>query len=256
MLLDGTTRLHTHDGLDLKHYLTASTMSERMVFMEDSLIPVPDDVPDEVAAITGCAVATGVGTVVTSAGARPGSSAVVIGCGGIGLAMIQGAHLAGCDPIVAIDLEDGKLELAVRLGATNTVNARTESAVDAIERITGSGADFVFDSVGSSATVNQALELARPGGSAVVAGMHSARTEVSIPMGPLVMKAKTLMGAFGGSMKPRVDLPRLIDLYREGRLQTDRMVTQRYKLEELPQAFTDMQEGRGGRSVIVFDAEE
>jgi Zn-dependent alcohol dehydrogenase len=256
MLLDGTTRLHTLDGVDLKHYLTASTMSERMVFMEDSLLPVPGDVPDEVAAITGCAVATGVGTVTTSAGAEPGSSAVVIGCGGIGLAMIQGARLAGCDPIVAIDLVDDKLDLAVRLGATDTVNARTESPADAITAIAGAGVDYAFDSVGNAATVDTALEVIRPGGAAVVAGMHAARTELPIPMGPLVMKAKTLMGAFGGSMRPRVDLPRLLELYRDGRLRTDQMITQRYKLDELSAAFADMEAGRGGRSVIVFDEEE
>jgi len=256
MLLDGTTRLHTDDGVDLKHYLTASTMSERMVYMEEAVIPVPADVPVDVVAITGCAVITGFGTVVNSAKAEPGSSAVVIGCGGIGLSMIQGAKLSGCHPIVAVDLVDEKLDLAMRLGATHTINAAREDAVETVGALIGSGADYAFDSVGSEATINQALQLIRPGGTAAVAGLHSARAEVAIPAGPLVLQAKTLMGAFGGSLKPRLDLPRLIELYQAGLLATDQMITKRCKLDDLPEAFADMEAGRGARSVIMFDEEE
>lgn len=255
-LLDGTTRLHTEDGIDLKHYLTASTMSERMVYMEDAVIPVPADVPAEVVAITGCAVATGVGTVVNSVRAKAGSSAVVIGCGGIGLSMIQGAKLSGCHPIVAIDLVDSRLEFAERLGATHTIDPARQDATDVVRALTGPGADYAFDSVGSEATINQALQLIRPGGTAAIAGLHAAKAEVAIAAGPLVLQAKTLMGAFGGSLKPRQDLPRLIELYQAGLLQTDQMITHRYKLEDVSQAFADMQAGRGAKGVIVFDDEE
>ncbi len=256
MLLDGTTRLHTDDGVDLKHYLTASTMSTRMVYMEDAVIPMPTDVPAEVVAITGCAVATGIGTVVNSVRAEPGSSAAVIGCGGIGLSMIQGSKLSGCHPIIALDLVDGRLEIAGQLGATHTINSARVEATGAVHDLTGPGADYAFDSVGSEVTINQALELIRPGGTVGVAGLHSARAEVAIPAGPLVLQAKTLRGAFGGSLKPRQDLPRLIELFRAGLLQTDQMITHRYRLEELRQAFADMQAGRGAKSVIVFDQEE
>ena len=252
-LLDGTTRLHTHDGIDLKHYLTASTMSERMVLIEDAVIPVPADVPADVVAITGCAVITGVGTVVNRVKAEPGSSAVVIGCGGIGLSMVQGAKLSGCHPIVAVDLVDEKLDLALLLGATHAINASREEAGEAVRDLTALGADYAFDSVGSEETINQALQLIRPGGTAAVAGLHSARSEVGIPAGPLVLQAKTLMGSFGGSLKPRQDLPRLIELYNVGLLQTDQMITKRCNLRDLPEAFADMQAGRGARSVILFD---
>ena len=231
-------------------------MSERMVYMEDSVIPVPADVPAEVVAITGCAVVTGVGTVVNSVRAEAGSSAVVIGCGGIGLSMIQGAKLSGCHPIIAIDLVDSRLEFAKRMGATHTINPARRNATDAVSALTGPGADYAFDSVGSAATINQALQLIRPGGTAAIAGLHAAKAEVAIPAGPLVLQAKTLMGAFGGSLKPRQDLPRLIELYQAGLLQTDQMITHRYKLEDVPQAFDDMQAGRGAKGVIVFDSEK
>lgn len=256
MLADGTTRLHTTDGVDLKHYLSSSTMAERMVFMEESVVPIPPDFPDEVAAITGCAVLTGAGAVINTARPPAGSSAMVIGCGGIGLSMIQGCRLAGCHPIVAVDLNDEKLELGMRLGASHAFHGGRDDVAAELARLTRVGPDYVFDSVGSEATIRQGLEVVRPGGEVVVAGMHAATKDVSIPAGPLVMKAKTLRGSFAGTGKPRVDLPRLVELYRAGRLQLDEMVTARYRLEQLPEAFEAMAEGHGARSVIVFDQEE
>lgn len=251
-LLDGTTRIHTEDGIDLKHYLTASTMSEHMVFMEDGVIPIPADIPPAVAAITGCAVITGVGTVRNSVGAEPGSSAIVFGCGGIGLSMVQGCVLAGCSPIIAVDLVPEKLNLARSLGATHLINGGDEDALAQMADITG-GADYAFDSVGSNATVGQAIRAIRPGGTVAVAGLHAAKGDLSVPGGMLVLQAKTLMGAFGGSLKPTEDLPQLIELYQSGDLKTDLMISDRYSLDQLPQAFDDMEKGGGARGVIIFD---
>lgn len=252
-LLDGTSRLHTTDGIELKHYLTASTMSERMVLMEDCMIPIADDVPFDVAAITGCAVVTGVGAVVNTAHVAAGSSAAVIGCGGIGLSMVQGCRLSGCNPIVAVDVVPAKLALATEMGATHTVDASQADPVDSVQQLTDGGPDYVFDSVGSAGTVGQALRTVRAGGEAVIAGLHAALEEIPVPAAALILQNKTLRGSFAGSLRPRVDLPRLIELWQAGRLQTDKLITRTYALDDLAAAFDDMEAGRVARGVIAFD---
>jgi Zn-dependent alcohol dehydrogenase len=216
------------------------------------VIPIPEDVPFEVAAIVGCAVVTGVGAVINTAQARAGRPAAVIGCGGIGLSSIQGCKLVGCQPIIAVDVLASKLDFALRMGATHSVNAREQDPVEAIQALTGRGAEYVFDSVGSATTVSQALGAARPGGTAVIIGLHAARDEVPIPAGALVMGNRRLLGSFVGSMQPRLDLPMLVELYRAGKLDLDALISKRYALEELPQAFEDMEAGKVARGVLVF----
>lgn len=252
LLPEGTSRLTTVDGLALKHYLSASTMSERIVIDESSAIPFPSDVPFDVAAITGCAIATGVGAVTNTAHVVPGSSAAVIGCGGVGLSMIMGCKLAGCYPIIAVDVMDRKLEFARQLGATETLNALQCDVVATLRSLTRIGPDYVFDSVGSGITIAQALQAVRPAGAAVVAGMHAAKLDVSIPAGNLIFQNKRLLGSFFGSMRPLVDLPKLIELYRAGRLPVNDLITQRYSLDQVAQAFGDMEAGTIARGVIVF----
>jgi S-(hydroxymethyl)glutathione dehydrogenase/alcohol dehydrogenase len=251
-LLDGTSRLKTQDGLTLKHYLSAATMSEYMVIHESSAIPFPDDVSFEVAAIIGCAVATGVGAVINTAQARPGLPAAVIGCGGVGLSAIQGCQLAGCNPIVAVDVMDSKLAFAKEMGATHTINARETDAIEALRELTQGGPEYVFDSVGSALTIPQALRAARPGGTATIIGMHSFKDDVAIPPAVLIAQNKRLLGSFVGSIRPRLDLPQLVELYRAGKLQLDKLITKRYPLEELPQAFADMEAGTIARGVLTL----
>lgn len=254
LLPDGTSRLKTLDGLQLKHYLSAATMSEYAVISEASAIPIPADVPFEVAAIIGCAVATGVGAVINTARVQAGRSAAVIGCGGIGLSSIQGCRLAGCYPIIAVDVMDSKLAFARQMGATETINAREEDVVSALRARTHNGPDYIFDSVGSATTIAQALEGVRPAGTAVIMGLHAATINVPIAPGVLVQQNKRLQGSFVGSIRPHVDLPRLVELYRAGKLQLDALITKRYPLEDLLQAFADMEAGTTiARSVIVFD---
>ncbi len=252
-LPEGTSRLQTLDGLKLKHYLGSSTMSEYIVIDERGAIPFPDDVPFDVAAITGCAVATGVGAVLNTARVIPGSSAAVIGCGGVGLSMIMGCQLAGGYPIIAVDVMDRKLEFARQFGATETLNALQCDVVATLRSLTRIGPDYVFDSVGSSVTITQALQAVRPAGTAVIAGMHSAKEQVSIPAGNLIFQNKQLLGSFFGSTRPLSDIPKLIELYRAGRLPVNRLITQRYTLAQAAQAFADMQAGTIARGVIVFD---
>ena len=252
VLLDGTTRLKTLDGIPLKHLLSAATMAEYCVIDEASAVPFPEDVPFEIAAVIGCAVATGVGAVINTAQAKAGLPAAVIGCGGIGLSAIQGCKLAGCNPIIAVDVMDAKLDFARRLGATHTVNSTETDAVEALRELTGGGPEYVFDSVGAAATIGQALMAARPGGAATIIGLHSAKTDVPISAGALVLQNKRLLGSFVGSIRPRVDLPMLVELYRSGKLQLDDLITKRYPLEELPQAFDDMESGKVARGVLTF----
>lgn len=251
-LPDGTSRLKTSDGVTLKHYLSAATMSEYIVIDQASAIPFPDDVPFEVAAITGCAVATGVGAVVNTAHIEPGSSAAVIGCGGVGLSAILGCKLAGCYPILAVDVLESKLDFARQLGATETANPLQCDVVSTVRAFTRGGPDYVFDTVGSAMTIPQALLCARPGGTAVIVGMHATKVDVPIPVGSLIFQNKRLLGSFVGSIRPQVDLPRLIELYRARRLALDDLITKRYALAEVAQAFADMEAGIVARGVIEF----
>ena len=254
LLLDGTSRLKTLDGITLKHMLSAATMSEYIVIDEASAVAIPQDVPFEVAAITGCAVATGVGAVINTAEAKPGLPAAVIGCGGVGLSAVQGCKLAGSNPIVAVDVLERKLDFARRLGATDTINSSQIDAVEVLRELTGGGPEYIFDSVGSDSTIVQALEAARPGGIATIIGLHAVKAEVAISPATLVLQNKRLLGSFMGSVRPRLDLPRFIGLYRAGKLQLDDLITKRYSLEELPEAFADMEAGRVARGVLVFDS--
>lgn len=252
LMLDGTTRLKTTDGMPLKHLLSAATMADYAVVDESGAVPVPEDIPYEIAVVVGCAVATGVGAVIRTAQARPGLPAAVIGCGGVGLSAIQGCKLTGCNPIAAIDVMDSKLEFARALGATHKINSSEVDLVDALRELTGSGPEYVFDSVGSAQTIEAALRAVRPGGAAVIVGLHAAKSEAAIPAGMLVLQNKRLLGSFAGSIRPRLDLPMLLELYRAGKLQLDELITKRYPLDELPQAFDDMEAGKVARGVLVF----
>lgn len=253
LLPDGTSRLKALDGLQLKHLLSSATMSDYVVIDQASAIPFPADVPFEVAAIIGCAVITGIGAVINTARVKAASSAAVIGCGGVGLSAIQGCRLAGCHPIIAVDTADSKLEYARRMGATEVINAKQLDVVKALRSLTRGGPDYVFDTVGAATTIPQALLAVRAAGTVVVAGLHAAKLEVPILAGALVLQNKSLLGSFAGSMRAQIDLPRLVELYRARRLQLDDLITKRYPLADLAQAFDDMEANHVARGVIVFD---
>lgn len=253
LLRDGSSRLHTEDGIQLKHFLSAATMAEYSIVPEAGVVPLPDDVPFDVAAIIGCAVMTGVGAVLNTAQVAPGSSAAVIGCGGIGLNIILGCKLAGCYPIIAVDVMESKLEFARELGATHTVNGRAEDAVEAMKRLVHNGPEYVFDSVGAPATIAQAVRAAAPYGTATVTGMHDILQPVPTPMDALIFQNKRLLGSFVGSSRPQVDLPKLIELYRGGRLNLDALISRHYKLDEVSQAFADMEAGTVARGVLMME---
>ncbi len=251
LLMDGTSRFRTTDGLTLKHFLSAATMAERTVIDESSVVPVPAGVPFEIAAVIGCAVATGVGAVVNTAQAQPGLSAAVIGCGGVGLSAVLGCKLVGCNPIVAVDVLDSKLDFARALGADETLNsAVSEDAAKDLRAVTNGGPEYVFDSVGAASTIDLSIKAVRPGGTATIVGLHAAKQTVEIPAGALVLQNKRLLGSFAGSIRPRLDLPRLLGLYLGGRLPLDALITKRYPLTEVAKAFEDMEAGQVARGVL------
>lgn len=252
-LVDGTSRLHSTEGESVKQYLSASTMADYAVIPEDGAVPLFDGVPFEVGAVIGCAVITGVGAVLNTARTRPGSSAAVIGCGGIGLSAVLGCVVAGCHTIVAVDVFDEKLEFAKRVGATHTVNARHEDPVKALKALTGGGPDYAFDSVGSARTIPQALNATGPAGVATVMGLHAALEDVPISAGQLIFQNKSLLGSFAGSARPDIDLPNLQRLYLAGKLDLDKLISKRYPLDDIALAFEDMEAGKVARGVLVFD---
>ena len=251
--VDGTSRLRSTDGSQLKQFLGSSTMGEYTVVVENGAIPIPDDVPFDVAAITGCAVMTGVGAVMNTAKVATGSSAVLVGCGGVGLCILLGLKLAGCYPLIAVDVLESKLDFALELGATHVLNGRDENVLDEIRKFTKGGADYVFDSVGAPPTMDQAIMAAGADGTITVTGMHDVLNPVALPVGPLIFQNKRLLGSFAGSGNPQTFLPKLLELYQGGRLDLGSLITRRYALDQIGQAFDDMEAGEVVRGVLMVE---
>ncbi|HUB70411.1 MAG TPA: Zn-dependent alcohol dehydrogenase [Acidimicrobiales bacterium] len=249
-LVSGAKRL-SYQGQELYHYSFLSTFAEEVVVDEASCIPVRTDVPLPVAALVGCAVMTGYGAVVNRARAAPGSTVVVFGAGGVGLSAVMAAHLSGARYVVAVDPVASKRELAVEVGATHVVDPAAERAGTVVAAITGGeGADVCIESAGRTELVTEAFDVTRRAGTVVCVGIPSADAMISLPGPAMVRHEKTVTGSLYGSCRPRTDMPRILDLYAEGRLPLDRLVSRVYPLEEINAAFRDMVAGRLARGVI------
>lgn len=246
---DGTRRF-SKSGVPYYHGL--ATFSEQTVIPAIFAVKVRDDVPLPLACLVGCGVMTGVGAVVNKAQVEEGATVAVFGCGGVGLNVIQGAVLASASKIIAVDTNDLKLEMAGPMGATHFVNAEKEDPVQRITEITGGGADYAFEVVGFTDVVRQAFESVRPGGTAVMVGVPATGADITIPSRPLFMD-RTLTGSFYGSGRPRVDFPWLLDLYAEGRLKMDELVSKYRPLDEVNEAFEDMTKGVTARTILTFE---
>ncbi|MDA0270821.1 MAG: Zn-dependent alcohol dehydrogenase [Chloroflexi bacterium] len=220
----------------------------------NGLIKVPAGVSLEIAALVGCSVTTGYGAVVNTAKVEPGSSVAVIGAGGVGLNIIQSARLVGAERIVAIDMVDHKLETARKFGATDTVNASAGDAVEAVRGLIGGGVDYAFEAIGLKATAEQAYKMLGRGGTAVVVGMVPPREEISVSA-RIWMEEKTLTGSFYGSARFHTDMPRILNLYLQGRLDLDSLVTRRYPLAQINEAFAALKGAEVARSVLTIGAE-
>jgi Zn-dependent alcohol dehydrogenase len=245
-MLDGTTRF-SRNGKPLYH--GTSTFSQHTVVWENVLVKIPDDIPLEKAAIVGCAVITGVGAVVNRAKVETGATVAIWGCGGVGLNVVQGAILAGACKIIAVDMLPFKLEMAKRLGATHLVNASQEDPVAKVMELTDGGADYAFEVIGNPRTVLQAFNSLCQGGTCVMVGAPPEETDVPIPMRPLFLD-RGIIGSSAGSGRPRVDFLWLLDLYKAGRLKLDELITKARPLDEVNEAFQDMEKGVVARTVL------
>jgi NDMA-dependent alcohol dehydrogenase len=251
-LLDGTSRFSV-DGKEIKHFAGVSSFAEYSVIPEKSALRIPPDFPLDRAALLGCAVITGVGAVINAARVSPGSSVAVFGAGGVGLNVVQGAALAGAEKIIAVDLLENKLDFARRFGATHTVNASGGKPVEQIRSLTGGrGVDYAFEVIGLPATIRQAYDSLAKRGVAVVVGVTPFETEVSVPVMSLVFEERVLTGSVYGSSRPRIDIPKLIDLYHAGKLKLDELLTRTYPFERINEAYEALGRGEVARSVVTF----
>jgi S-(hydroxymethyl)glutathione dehydrogenase / alcohol dehydrogenase len=252
-LLDGTSRVHI-DGEPINQMSALGTWSERIVVPVQSVVTIDPDVPLDLAALVGCAVLTGVGAAMRTASIRRGDTVVVFGCGGVGLNVIQGARLAGAEVIVAVDANPAKLVLAERFGATRTVDASRDDAVDAVRHLTdGRGADVAFEVIGVQVTIDQAVKATRRGGETVLVGLPD--RDATIPMRALglVYGARTIRGCWYGSSLPHVDVPRLLDLHSHGQLELRSLISAEISLDDVNRGLDDLASGIATRSVIRFD---
>ena len=247
-LRDGTHRWATADGTAVAQMVAAGTFAEQVVVSAISAVPIPADVPLAPASLLGCGVLTGFGAAVNAAAIRPGHSVCVIGCGSVGLAAVQGARLAGADLIIAVDLVPAKLDLALTVGATATVEAGGDDVVALVRKETaGRGVDVAIECVGAQATVDQAIAMTGKGGEVLFVGAGDRHTRVDVPQfRGLVGPAKTFKGVLFGAADIQRDVTRIVDAYRAGQMELDRMVTHTFALEDVNDALAAL----GGDDVV------
>jgi S-(hydroxymethyl)glutathione dehydrogenase/alcohol dehydrogenase len=251
--LDTQSRLRNKDGQSIYHGIKTASFAEYTIVDESQCVKILDDIRPESAALLGCGVITGVGAVINTAKVASGSRVAVIGMGGVGLNSIQGAVLAGASMIIAVDQVEDKLTTARAFGATHTVNADSEDPVKAVRALTkGPGVDYTFVAVGNVLAINQAFKMTRRGGSIVVIGLPEASAMVSLRVHSLVTGERRVLGSYMGSTRLNRDVPKLIELYQQGRLKLDELISQRYSLEQINQAIAAMEYGGSLRNVIVF----
>jgi S-(hydroxymethyl)glutathione dehydrogenase / alcohol dehydrogenase len=245
--------LSAADGAPIHQGVRTGAFAERVTVDASQVVPIPADVPLEVASLLACGVITGVGAVRRTAGVEAGSSVVVFGTGGVGLNVVQGAVLAGAGTIVAVDLLDSKLEAARLFGATHTLNAGRDDVVAEIHSLTrGMGADYAFDASGSVPAIEQGAQLIRRGGTLVLVGLPPTGARVAFDGEAIADGALRILGSKVGSVRPQVDVPELVRLYREGRLKLDELISGRWPLEEINAAVSSAERGEALRPVIVF----
>ena len=240
----------TWNGAPVMQFASVGSFSEMMVTSENGVVKIPEEMPMAEAALIGCGVMTGVGAALYTAEVPGGSVVAVIGCGGIGLNVIQGCRLAGASEIIAIDIIDEKLEMAKGFGATHTINSKEIDPVAAVKELTGdAGVEYAFEAIGVPECATQAFAMIRPGGTAVVVGMHPMGSEIKVSAMDFLAEKK-LIGCMYGSTRFREHMPKLVDLFLKGRLDLSALVSQRLELSEVNHAFELMKAGKVARSVL------
>ena len=245
-------RITDHEGIEVNQFTGIGSFGEEMLVHQNGVVKINNEMPLDRAALVGCGVTTGVGAVFRSAEVKPGSTVAVVGCGGVGISTVQGAHLAGARQIIAVDLEQQKLDWATQLGATHTVNPNDGDPVAQVLELTGGGVDYSFEAIGLKQTAEQAYGMIRAGGLATIMGMIPPGVNLEIPGADLFLSAKRLQGSIMGSNNFKVDMPHLCDLYLGGRLKLDEMVSRTITLDEINDGFTAMKNGEVVRAVINF----
>jgi S-(hydroxymethyl)glutathione dehydrogenase/alcohol dehydrogenase len=240
------------DGVPMLQFAELSSFAEQMLVHEGAIVKIRDDMPLDRAALIGCGVTTGLGAVLNTARVRAGETVAVIGCGGVGLSAIQGAAIAGAGRIFAVDMVESKLKLAESLGATDLVNARDVDAVGTVVEMTAGGVDHAFEAIGLKVAAEQAFGMLKNGGTATIIGMIPIGQKVEVDGFQFLME-KRIQGSMMGSNKFRIDMPRYVDMYLQGKLNLDDMISARLPLTDINSAFESMKTGEIARDVIVFD---
>ena len=248
----GKAQRLSHQGQQVSQVFNLSGFAEKMLVHRNALVKIRPDMPLDRAALLGCAVVTGTGAVFRSAQVPAGALVAVVGCGGVGLATINGALIAGASRIIAIDSVPGKLELARKFGATDVLLASDGDVAARVIEMTQGGVEFSFECIGIPATVEQCFRMLQPGGTATIVGLFAPGSKVSVEGSDFFLEKK-LKGSALGSARIRDDIPRLVELYMQGRLNLDDLVSRRIKLGEINEGFAAMQRGEVARSVIVFE---
>ena len=251
--LASNTRMHSPQGSPINQGINVAGFAEYVVVDQSQVVKLPQTMPLVTAAVLGCGVITGVGAVVNTARVKAGSNVVVMGLGGIGINAIQAAALVGARRVIAVDLLDNKLAFARQFGATHTINARNENTVEAVKELTnGRGADYIFVTVGSPRAVTDSLNMIRKRGTIVLVGLIGDDVTIPLPVSKVVLNEFRVIGSFMGSSRISQDIPQLVDLYQQGRLKLDELVTAKYPIEQINEAIESMERGEAIRNLIVF----
>jgi S-(hydroxymethyl)glutathione dehydrogenase / alcohol dehydrogenase len=246
-------RMTWKGGQHMNQAFNLSSFGEEMLVHENAIVKIGDDIPLDVAALVGCGVMTGVGAVFNAAKVEPGATVAVIGCGGVGLSAVNGAALAGAERIIAIDTVPSKLELARELGATDTLIASNVDPVEQVRDMTKGGVHYSFEALGTKNTAEQAFQMLRPGGTATIIGMVPFGTRIELH-GFDFLRDRKIQGTSMGGNRFRVDMPRLLSLWRQGRLKLDHLISGTLRLDEINEGFSRLKSGAPVRQLIDYGA--
>ena len=243
----------SQQGEPLRQFIGISSYAERMLLHENSVVKIDPALPLDRAALVGCGVLTGVGAALRTSGLQAGQTVAVFGCGGVGLAIVQGARIGGARQIIGVDVFDGKLEMARRVGATHVVNSANDDPVKAVRALTGgAGVDHAFEAVGNARLVRQAIESLAIRGTATIVGVLPPDATIEFPWMAIRPECRVQTSRMG-SNRFRLDIPLYLEFYRQGRLLLDEMVTRRGRLEDINEAFRAMKAGEVARTVLLFN---
>lgn len=253
VMKDGSCRLSDKGGKDIRKMCGVGTFSQFQVMDEEALLVIDPEIPFDVAAISGCAVVTGVGAALNTAKVAPGETVSITGVGGVGINIVQGAVLANAATIIAIDVLDEKLDLAKKYGATHVINASKEKVKRRVFEITeGRGVDYAFEALGRAESTQEAFGLTRRGGYLVVVGIAGPKVTLELPYHQIPLVDRSILSCHYGSSNTRVDLPAIHSAYRKGRLNLDDQITNRYTFDEIEQGFADLKSGKNLRGVVLY----